>query len=525
MGVTGTDGGLNPQIPQMLTRIRQNAGDKHINLAVGFGVSTRQDFLALERVADGVVIGSKIINLLEENPAETRLQKLTEYCREVTGRELEDEGIDLLSFRALNEKLELPIRTVPVPFGSGNNTALTKFNGFGGQFVPEILSTCLEELEAGFNAIKSDPAFWDEYRSHYRYMNRPSSLHLAPELTRFADGARIWLKREDLNHTGSHKINNALGQVLLAKRLGKTAVIAETGAGQHGVATATICAALGMKCTIFMGAEDARRQALNVFRIKILGATVIPVESGNKTLRDAVNEAFRAWIVDLKTTHYVIGSAIGPYPFPTLVKTFQSVIGSETKSQFPAKHPDGKELPDAVVACVGGGSNAIGMFSAFIDHPSVQLYGVEGGGEDFESRGVPHAATLTRGEIGVFHGVRTFVLQDSEGQIADTHSISAGLDYPGVGPELAALKQSGRAKVLVVDNKEAVRGFVQLSRTEGILPALESAHAVTGAIRVARQLGAGKDVVLCLSGRGDKDVQTVSDVLPKYVEEESQWLA
>jgi tryptophan synthase len=369
---------------------------------------------------------------------------------------------------------------------------------------------CLAELEAGFVAANEDPAFWEEYRSYYPYMGRPGQLHLAERLTEHCDGANIWLKREDLNHTGSHKINNALGQVLIARRLGKTEIIAETGAGQHGVATATVCAKFGMKCTVYMGAEDVRRQALNVFRMKLLGAQVVSVEAGSRTLRDAVNEALRAWVVHLSTTHYIIGSAIGPHPFPTIVRTFQSVIGNETKSQLQALR--GK-LPDAVVACVGGGSNCVGMFYPFSNDPSVKLLGVEAGGDGLDT--ARHSATLTGGTKGVLHGVRTYVLQNLEGQIDETHSVSAGLDYPGVGPELASWKDSGRAKFIAATDAEAFMGFRKLSELEGIIPALESAHAIFGGMELAKTMKQGGDVVICLSGRGDKDVQQVAEELPR----------
>ena len=383
-----------------------------------------------------------------------------------------------------------------------------RFGDFGGQYAPEALITCLDELDVGFEAAQNDPTFWAEFKSFYPYMGRPSSLHLANRLTEYAGGANIWLKREDLNHTGSHKINNALGQILIARRLGKTEIIAETGAGQHGVATATVCAKFGMKCTIYMGAEDVRRQALNVFRIRLLGATVIPVESGSRTLRDAVNEAFRAWIVRLDTTHYIIGSAIGPHPFPTMVRTFQSVIGEETKTQL---WNLGKS-PDAVVACVGGGSNATGMFYPFSIDLSVQLVGVEASGDGLDT--ARHSATLSGGSVGILHGVRTYILQDEHGQISNTHSISAGLDYPGVGPELANWKESSRATFLSATDAQALEGFRLLSQLEGIIPALETSHAVWGAVEMAKKLGRNKDLVLCLSGRGDKDVQSVADELP-----------
>lgn len=369
---------------------------------------------------------------------------------------------------------------------------------------------CMAELEKGFSDALNDPSFWEEYRSYYPYMGRPSSLHLAPRLTEHCGGANIWLKREDLNHTGSHKINNALGQILLARRLGKTRIIAETGAGQHGVATATVCAKFGMACTVFMGAEDVRRQALNVFRMKLLGASVVAVDAGSRTLRDAVNEALRAWVVDLNTTHYIIGSAIGPHPFPTIVRTFQSVIGNETKQQM--QEQIGK-LPDAVVACVGGGSNAVGMFYPFSKDSSVKLLGVEAGGDGIDT--ARHSATLSGGSKGVLHGVRTYVLQDEHGQISETHSISAGLDYPGVGPELSSWKDSERAKFIAATDAEAMTGFRALAVHEGIIPALESSHAVFGAMELAKTMKKGENIVLNLSGRGDKDVQSVADELPR----------
>jgi len=386
----------------------------------------------------------------------------------------------------------------------------SRFGEFGGQYVPESLMDCLAQLEDGYNQIMNDPSFWEEYRSYYPYMGRESSLHLAERLTEHAGGANIWLKREDLNHTGSHKINNALGQLLLAKRLGKTKIIAETGAGQHGVATATVCAKFGMVCTVYMGAEDVRRQALNVFRMKLLGAKVVAVEAGSKTLRDAVNEALRAWVVELDTTHYIIGSAIGPHPFPTIVRTFQSVIGEETKKQLQEKR--GK-LPDAVVACVGGGSNAVGMFYPFSKDPSVKILGVEAGGDGIET--TRHSATLSGGTKGVLHGVKTYVLQDSFGQISDTHSVSAGLDYPGVGPELAQWKDADRAQFVAATDAQAFMGFKLMSQLEGIIPALESSHGIYGAIELAKTMDKDKDIVICLSGRGDKDVQSVAEELPR----------
>jgi tryptophan synthase len=347
-------------------------------------------------------------------------------------------------------------------------------------------------------------------------MSRPSSLHKTDRLTDYVReksekgfGANIYLKREDLNHTGSHKINNAVGQVLLARRLGKTEIIAETGAGQHGVATATVCARFNMKCTVYMGAEDVRRQALNVFRMKLLGATVVAVEAGSRTLRDAVNEALRKWVEKLDTTHYIIGSAIGPHPFPTIVRTFQSVIGNETKEQM--QELTGR-LPDAVVACVGGGSNASGMFFPFAEDASVKLLGVEAGGDGVDT--ARHSATLSGGKPGVLHGVRTYILQNADGQIEDTHSVSAGLDYPGVGPELAGWKDSSRARFIAATDAEAFIGFKDLSQLEGIIPALETSHAIFGAMELAKTMKQDENIVICLSGRGDKDVQSVAEELP-----------
>ncbi|KAH8687270.1 tryptophan synthase beta subunit-like PLP-dependent enzyme [Tricladium varicosporioides] len=532
MGVTGATGTMNAGLPDLLRRVKEYSGN--IPAAVGFGVSTRDHFLSVAQIADGVVIGSQIVTTLAEAPAGKGAKAVEEYCATVCGRRnapnaglARETGI----VEAVHEahepsgddiKVDGVIRDSNGPGLADQIEALNtdgpvdpaavpaRFGEFGGQYVPESLMDCLSELEEGFNKIKDDPAFWEEYRTYYPWMGRPGQLHMAERLTEYAGGANIWLKREDLNHTGSHKINNALGQILLARRLGKTEIIAETGAGQHGVATATVCAKFGMKCTIYMGAEDVRRQALNVFRIKLLGASVIAVEAGSRTLRDAVNEAMRAWVVKLDTTHYIIGSAIGPHPFPTIVRTFQSVIGNETKQQMQEKR--GK-LPDAVVACVGGGSNAVGMFYPFSKDPSVKLLGVEAGGDGLDTE--RHSATLTGGTKGVLHGVRTYVLQDRHGQISDTHSVSAGLDYPGVGPELSSWKDNERAKFIAATDAEAFKGFRLISELEGIIPALETAHAVWGAIELAKSMKKGEDIVICLSGRGDKDVQSVADELPK----------
>ncbi|KAF4167598.1 hypothetical protein CNMCM6936_004862 [Aspergillus lentulus] len=499
MGVTGATGTLNANLPALIQRVKELSGN--ISVAVGFGISTREHFLSVTSIADGAVIGSQVITILDDAPAGQAARAAEDYCSQITQRKVTSApGASMETNAVVQPAVDSDVAAMAD--GSG------RFGAFGGQYAPEALTTCLAELEAGFEAARNDPTFWEEYRSYYPYMGRPSSLHLASRLSEHAGGANIWLKREDLNHTGSHKINNALGQILIARRLGKTEIIAETGAGQHGVATATVCAKFGMKCTIYMGAEDVRRQALNVFRIRLLGATVVPVESGSRTLRDAVNEAFRAWIARLDTTHYIIGSAIGPHPFPTMVRTFQSVIGEETKAQL----RDLGKSPDAVVACVGGGSNAVGMFYPFSEDASVQLVGVEAAGDGLDTE--RHSATLSRGSVGVLHGVRTYVLQNQHGQISDTHSVSAGLDYPGVGPELAHWKESKRATFLSATDAQALQGFRLLSQLEGIIPALETSHAVWGAVEVAKQLGPGKDLVLCLSGRGDKDVQTVIDELP-----------
>ncbi|NPA42266.1 MAG: tryptophan synthase subunit beta [Aquificae bacterium] len=376
------------------------------------------------------------------------------------------------------------------------------FGDFGGKFVPETLMFALEELEEKYNSLKEDESFKSELeRLLTEYAGRPTPLYFAQNLTRYIGGAKIYLKREDLLHTGAHKINNTLGQVLLTKRMGKRRVIAETGAGQHGVATATACALLDVECVVYMGEEDAQRQELNVFRMELLGAQVRIVRSGSRTLKDAINEALRDWVTNVRTTHYVIGSVVGPHPFPMIVRDFQSVIGRETKEQILKK--EGR-LPDAVVACVGGGSNAIGIFYPFIEDREVKLIGVEAAGYGIETG--KHAASLVGGEVGVLHGMKSYFLQDEEGQILPTHSISAGLDYPGVGPEHSWLKDSGRATYTCATDQEALEGFKLLSKTEGIIPALESAHAVAKGVEVARELGKEGVVVINLSGRGDKDM-------------------
>jgi tryptophan synthase, beta chain (EC 4.2.1.20) len=379
------------------------------------------------------------------------------------------------------------------------------FGSFGGRFVPETLMHALEELEEEYQKVKEDPSFWQEFEYYLReFAGRPTPLYFAKNLTEYAGGAKIYIKREDLLHTGAHKINNTLGQALLAKRMGKNRIIAETGAGQHGVATATACALLGLECVVYMGEEDAQRQRLNVFRMKLLGAEVRVVKSGSRTLKDAINEALRDWVANVETTHYIIGSVVGPHPFPMMVRDFQSVIGKEAKEQILER--EGK-LPKVVVACVGGGSNAMGIFYPFVEDEGVMLVGVEAGGLGLETG--KHSASINAGRVGVLHGMKSFFLQDKEGQILTTHSISAGLDYPGVGPEHAYLFESGRAEYVYATDQEALEGFKLLSRLEGIIPALEPAHAVLRVVEIASKLSKDDIVIFNLSGRGDKDMETV----------------
>jgi tryptophan synthase beta chain len=384
-----------------------------------------------------------------------------------------------------------------------------RFGAYGGRFVPETLIPVLDELEAAYAAAVRDPAFVAEMDRYLKtFCGRPTPLYLARRLTEMFGGARIYLKREDLLHTGAHKINNTIGQVLLAVRMGKRRIIAETGAGQHGVATATAAAAFGLPCDVYMGTEDMERQSLNVFRMNLLGARVIPVDTGSRTLKDAINEALRDWVTNVATTLYVIGSIVGPHPYPTIVREFQSVIGREARAQMLEAEGRG---PDCVVACVGGGSNAMGLFYPFKDDPGVALVGVEAGGLGLATR--QHAATLCAGRPGVLHGAMSYLLQDPDGQVLPTHSVSAGLDYPGVGPEHAYFKDTGRARYVSVTDTEALEGFHLLCRTEGIIPALEPAHAVAYLRELAPQLGRDKTIVLGLSGRGDKDVDTIEKAM------------
>lgn len=381
------------------------------------------------------------------------------------------------------------------------------FAQFGGQFVAETLMQAVLELQDAYESARNEPAFWQRYREELRhYVGRPSPLYFAKRLSERVGGAEIWLKREDLNHTGAHKVNNTIGQALLAERLAKRRVIAETGAGQHGVATATVAARLGLECVVYMGADDVQRQAPNVYRMKLLGAEVVAVKSGSRTLKDAMNEAMRDWVAHIDDTFYIIGTVAGPHPYPMLVRDFQKVIGEEAKAQCQEQFG---ALPDAVVACVGGGSNAIGLFYPFYDDAGVRIVGVEAGGRGLHTD--EHAAPLSVGApIGVLHGNRTRIMSNEDGQIAATHSISAGLDYPGVGPEHAFLQASGRAEYVAATDEEALSAFHDLCHLEGIIPALESSHALAHAMKLAKELGKGKRIVVNLSGRGDKDINTIA---------------
>ncbi len=392
--------------------------------------------------------------------------------------------------------------------------SLGRFGKFGGKYVPETLMPALSELETAFKQYRDEPGFQAELQGLLKdYVGRPSPLYFAERLTKYyarpdGTGAQIYLKREDLNHTGAHKINNALAQVLLAKRMGKQRIIAETGAGQHGVATATVCARFGLDCVIYMGIHDMERQALNVFRMRLMGAEVRPVEAGTGTLKDATSEAIRDWVTNVETTHYILGSVAGPHPYPMIVRDFHAVIGKETRVQCQEKWGG---LPDILIACVGGGSNAIGLFHEFVDESSVRLIGVEAAGEGVDTE--KHAATLTKGRVGVLHGAMSYLLQDDDGQVIEAHSISAGLDYPGVGPEHSYLKDMNRAEYYSVTDKQALAGLQRLSQLEGIIPALETAHAIAYFETLCPQLKGSPKIVLNCSGRGDKDVQTVAKAL------------
>ena len=395
------------------------------------------------------------------------------------------------------------MKTYSLPSAEG------RYGVYGGRFVPETLVEAVLQLENAYREAMNDESFHKEIHYYLKqYIGRETPLYFAEGLTKFGGGAKIYLKREDLNHTGAHKINNTIGQALLTKRMGKKKVVAETGAGQHGVATATVCALLGLECTVFMGAEDVKRQKLNVFRMELLGAKVVSVTQGSATLKDAVNEALRYWVAHVDDTHYLMGSVLGPHPFPEIVRDFQSVIGKETKVQI--MEQEGK-LPDAVVACIGGGSNAMGMFYPFLEDEQVKLYGVEAAGKGLNSEF--HAASLTKGRVGVLHGSKMYLLQDDNGQVIEAHSISAGLDYPGVGPEHCFLKDEGRVVYTSVTDEEALEALQTLCQTEGIIPALESSHAIAYALQLAKTMHQDETLVVCLSGRGDKDVEAVKGYL------------
>jgi tryptophan synthase beta chain len=383
------------------------------------------------------------------------------------------------------------------------------FGPYGGSFVSETLTHAIEELKEAYAKYQYDDQFMAEFQSELKhFVGRPSPIYHAARMSQEMGGAQIYLKREDLNHTGAHKINNTIGQAMLAKRMGKPRVIAETGAGQHGVATATICARYGLECVVYMGSEDVKRQSPNVYRMKLLGATVVPVDSGSKTLKDALNEALRDWVTNVENTFYIIGTVAGPHPYPMMVRDFQSVIGTECIEQMPMMHKG--QQPDAVVACVGGGSNAMGIFYPYIDFPNTRLIGVEAAGKGLDSG--KHSASLQRGVPGVLHGNRTYILQNAQGQITETHSISAGLDYPGVGPEHAYLKDIGKAQYVGITDTQALEAFHYLCRTEGIIPALESSHAVAYAMQLAKTMHKDQSILVNLSGRGDKDIGTVADL-------------
>jgi tryptophan synthase len=509
LGVTGARNSIPKELPGYLSRAKASMGaNKRPPMVVGFGISSRELYKEVAALSEGVVVASAMLDrmLTSSDPALTAKN----MASELTGR---TKSLGFPSRGAGKKECKTDDDNGSKPESVNRASEVTSrgpgwYGEFGGSFIPETLRFAIDELSAAFEAARYDPTFWDEIRSYNSFVGRPTPLHEATTLTRDAGGAHIWLKREDLSHTGAHKINNALGQALLAKRIGKYNIIAETGAGQHGVAVATVCAKLGLKCSIYMGAVDIERQALNVFRMKSMGARVISVEGGTRTLKDAVNEAMRAWVTSVTDTHYILGSAVGPHPFPLIVREFQKVIGGEAKEQF-CKLNNGN-LPDAVIACVGGGSNAIGMFHEFVAHNSVQLLGVEAAGAGLESG--MHCAPLSRGTPGVLHGTMSMLMQTSDGQVMETHSISAGLDYPGVGPEHSFLKASGRATYVAATDEDALCGFDTLCRTEGIIPALETAHAIDAAIKLAATMDKDKHIVICLSGRGDKDIASVAKV-------------
>ena len=501
-GVTGARDALPDDLEDFVARIRAKTS---LPIAVGFGISNPNMVKGVANISDGVVVGSAILRAMDKVGRGAKTEEKANAVRDIistlcTGLE-----------QSPNAKHQATLlgRT-PVIKTNEDRHKVTHFGKFGGQFIPETLSEAFREIEVEYEKIKNDPEFLAELMEYRRdFVGGPTPLHLAERLTELCGGAKIWLKREDLAHTGAHKINNAIGQALLAKRIGKPRIIAETGAGQHGVATSTICAKLGLDCTVYMGAVDCERQKLNVFRMNTLGAKVVAVQDGQRTLKDAINEAMRDWVTNVNDTHYLIGSAVGPHPFPTIVRDFQSVIGSEMKSQMQEK---AGKLPDAVVACVGGGSNAIGSFYPFVEDKTVELYGVEAGGHGIDTD-QGHCATLSKGTPGVLQGALTYVIQEESGQTLNTHSISAGLDYPGVGPEHAYLKDIGRAKYNAVTDEQALEGFKMMCEYEGIIPALETSHAIYYALQLAKTMGPDKDIVITMSGRGDKDMPQVARIM------------
>ena len=502
-GVTGSRSELPDDLCDFIARVRSKTD---LPLAVGFGISTPKMVQSVANMSDGVVVGSAILKAAQQAGDTTAerveavraiVSELRAGCKQggdvanqakILGRKPEDAVADEIAKLSISKR----------------------FGKFGGQFIPETLSEAFREIEAKYAEIKDNPDFLAELDVYRRdFVGGPTPLHKADRLTEFCGGATIWLKREDLAHTGAHKINNAIGQALLAKRIGKPRIIAETGAGQHGVATATICAKLGLDCTVYMGAVDVERQKLNVFRMNTLGAKVVPVKEGQATLKDAINEAMRDWVTNVRNTHYLIGSAVGPHPFPTIVRDFQSIMGKEIKWQMQEK---AGKLPDIVIACVGGGSNAIGAFYPFVDDKTVELHGVEAAGHGIDKH-EQHCATLTKGTPGVLQGAFTYVIQQKSGQTLNTHSVSAGLDYPGVGPEHAFLKDTGRAKYSAVTDDEALEGFKMMCQYEGIIPALETSHAIYYAIQLAKTLPKDKDIVINMSGRGDKDMPQIAKIM------------
>jgi len=501
-GVTGARSSLPDDLPDFVARIRSKTD---LPLAVGFGISNPDMVQGVSNLSDGVVVGSAILHAVEAagkdattaERAEAVRVKIADLC---TGLK---QATD-----AKNQATALG--KIPQNKISEERFKETHFGKFGGQFIPETLAEAFREIEQKYNEIKDDPEFLAELAVYRKdFVGGPTPLHLAERLTDYCGGAKIWLKREDLAHTGAHKINNAIGQALLAKRIGKPRIIAETGAGQHGVATATICAKLGLDCTVYMGAVDCERQKLNVFRMNTLGAKVIPVEDGQRTLKDAINEAMRDWVTNVRDTHYLIGSAVGPHPFPQIVRDFQSVMGKEMRAQMLEK---AGKLPDAVIACVGGGSNAIGAFHPFVKDEGVELHGVEAAGHGIDTD-QGHCATLTKGTPGVLQGALTYVIQESSGQTLNTHSISAGLDYPGVGPEHAFLKDCGRATYNAVTDDQALEGFKMMCEYEGVIPALETSHAIYYAIQLAKTMRPDQDIVINMSGRGDKDMPQIARIM------------